>query len=236
MQWVKLQLSTLRNQRFTECEPVAQACWLHLLAYCADQENGGRIIGAKSWGDRMWMRSVGITKAEAMLEQCLWEWDADDLVLWGYCLDEEASLRKRRQAGKKGGQATRKQSLSNASSKAEALPQEKRRDKRREEETYDGEAHPAFTPPSQTQPVRSEPKEFDPLKQLSFAGAGVGPKTLDKWLGVAHRAFSGDLGAMCQALEKCPVERRKWAEDFEGYLSEGNAPAASNDRGYEYLP
>ena len=69
MDWLNIHRSTLSAEAFLGCEPVQRATWLCLLAYCADQENGGKIEGAEEWGDRKWQQVVR-ERAEEILEDC----------------------------------------------------------------------------------------------------------------------------------------------------------------------
>ena len=52
MNWLNINLATLRSPAYLGSTPVERATWLQLLAYCADQENGGCIAGAAAWKDR----------------------------------------------------------------------------------------------------------------------------------------------------------------------------------------
>ena len=61
-----------------------RATWLSLLAYCAKQENSGRIANCRSWGNDTWAQIAGLRKAEVHTPCGLWEWDGDDVVVWGY--------------------------------------------------------------------------------------------------------------------------------------------------------
>lgn len=115
MEWIKLDLRTLRSPAYIGSEPIARATWLNLLAYCADEENGGRIRNCAGWKDRMWQQLVGVTLEEVHLETDLIHWDGDDLVVEMYPTTTESMVKARRSAGKKGGENF-------ASSKPEANP------------------------------------------------------------------------------------------------------------------
>lgn len=114
MKWLNIEVAMLRSPEYVGSEPVARATWLNLLAYCADQENGGVIKGCKGWKDRQWQQTCGITRDEAMLqgmlegvlEAMIWRWVGDDLHVWGYPKTSEAALKAKRKGGAKGGKAS----------------------------------------------------------------------------------------------------------------------------------
>jgi hypothetical protein len=107
MDWLNIHRSTLGAGEFLGCDPVQRATWLCLLAYCADQENGGFIAGAAEWGDRKWQQVVRITRDEAHTKCPLWEWIDGDLVVWSYPVEKEAEVRRNRENGGKGGRPTK---------------------------------------------------------------------------------------------------------------------------------
>ena len=103
MDWLNIHRSTLAAEQFLGCEPTQRATWLCLLAYCADQENGGRIEGASEWGDRKWQQIVRITHSEAHDKCDLWRWEDGVLIVWAYPVEKEAEVRRNRENGKGGG-------------------------------------------------------------------------------------------------------------------------------------
>lgn len=103
MDWLNIHRTTLGSGQFLGCEPVQRATWLCLLAYCADQENGGRIEGAESWGDRKWQQIARVTYSEVHDDCPLWSWDGADLVVWAYPAEKEAEVRRNRENGGRGG-------------------------------------------------------------------------------------------------------------------------------------
>ena len=111
MKWLNIEVAILRSPEYVGAEPVERATWLNLLAYCADQENGGKIRNCRAWKDRQWQQTCGITQLEAMLEAQLWEWCKDDLVVSHYPVSKEAELRAKREGGAKGGKACKTEHL-----------------------------------------------------------------------------------------------------------------------------
>ena len=103
MRWLNLEISNLRSPSFVGAEPVERATWLSLLAYCADQENGGIIAECRAWKDRQWQQTCGITQAEAQQECLLWDWDGDNLCVAFFPLAKQAEVQIKREAGKLGG-------------------------------------------------------------------------------------------------------------------------------------
>jgi len=81
------------------------ACQLHV--YCAAQENGGRLVGARAWKSTQWRMVLGhggsLAVVALMVERRLVEWDGDDLLLDGYDVHAEDAYRNRREAGRQGG-------------------------------------------------------------------------------------------------------------------------------------
>lgn len=106
MNWLNIETKTLRAPEYIGSEPVHRATWLNLLGYCAEQENGGVIDGAKSWKDRQWMQTCGVTLDEVNAPSDLWSWQADSLTLWNYPVTKEEEVRAKRNAGKRGGKAS----------------------------------------------------------------------------------------------------------------------------------
>jgi hypothetical protein len=86
MQYTKVQLNWVRSEIFTSAEPAARGVWLSLIAYCADQENGGRIAACQGWTDRRWMAAAAASSAEVaqVVQAGLARWDGEDLEVRGY--------------------------------------------------------------------------------------------------------------------------------------------------------
>jgi hypothetical protein len=95
----------MRSPEFIGAEPVERATWVCLLAYCAEQENGGRIENCAGWGDRRWMQTCGITLEEVQANSELWFWQNGDLLVAKYPIDDENKVKARKVAGRKGGAA-----------------------------------------------------------------------------------------------------------------------------------
>jgi hypothetical protein len=99
MEWLNIHGSTLRSAAFIGAEPIDRATWLCLLAFCANQENAGRIANCDDWGDRRWQQVAGVTSKEVRRSSELWTWDGKDIVVEFYPTKKEAEIRSKRQAG-----------------------------------------------------------------------------------------------------------------------------------------
>lgn len=115
MKYINLDIDVLRSEAYLGAEPVERATWLNLMAWCASQENGGVVEGAKEWGERKWMQICGITKEEATLVSTLYQFnDNGDLVVNLYPTKQEATMKAKREVAKtngaKGGRPKKKPS------------------------------------------------------------------------------------------------------------------------------
>lgn len=107
MEYINIPLYVIRSNEYIGSEPTQRATWLNLLSWSCDQENMGRIAGARSWGDRRWMQSCGVMQSEVAESCCLFHWDGDDLIVLFYPVDAQRELERKREIaranGKKGG-------------------------------------------------------------------------------------------------------------------------------------
>lgn len=104
MEYLNLHVSTLDSVAFIGSEPVDQATWLKLQRYCIGQENSGIIAACKDWKDRKCQQLLRITRAQMLRECDLWEWKGNDLHLYGYPLEQEAKVIKKRGIARTNGQ------------------------------------------------------------------------------------------------------------------------------------
>lgn len=108
MNWLNIYIPNIRAPEFLGCDPVARATWFCVLAYCADQENGGTLAGAKAWKDRQWQQLCGVTLTEVNDAAPLLSWQGDDLVVWSYPSSAQAVVEAQRTGGRKGGLSSAK--------------------------------------------------------------------------------------------------------------------------------
>jgi hypothetical protein len=104
MNWINIETTTLDSEEFVGSEPINRATWLCLFRFCAGQENGGVIVGCKSWADRKWQQLARVTQSEVFAESALWDWVGDDLHLWSYPTDKESEVKQRRERARTNGQ------------------------------------------------------------------------------------------------------------------------------------
>lgn len=100
MDWINLHTSFLDSPEFIGAEPVDRATWVCLLRYCVGQENGGRIVSCKAWGDRKWQQLIRVTLEEVRRTADLWAWDGDDLVVTNYPAEKEQEVQEMRALGR----------------------------------------------------------------------------------------------------------------------------------------
>jgi len=115
--------TNIRSAEFMGSDRPDQAAWLLLIAFCADQENGGRIVGCRKWKPHAWLPTVGVAFDEVDHECDLWMWDRDDLIVHNYSIETEEKTRTLRErgrlAGKKSGEARQKSSSTDGLSAAQ---------------------------------------------------------------------------------------------------------------------
>ena len=105
MNWINIKTSDLRAREFIGSDPTSRGTWVAVLGYCYEQENGGLIAGCKTWKDRQWQQVCGVTREEIDGARSLMSWQDDDLKVWAYPCDLENEIKRKREAGRKGGQA-----------------------------------------------------------------------------------------------------------------------------------
>jgi len=124
MKHLNIEIAVLRSGDFLGAEPVERATWLCLLAYCADQENGGIIRGCRGWRDRQWQQVAGVTLEEVSAVSLLWHWAGEDLLVSHYPTKAEEFARTMRERGSRGGKSKKAdaQAHAQAHATAHALP------------------------------------------------------------------------------------------------------------------
>lgn len=106
MEYLNLKLSTLADIRYVSSPPVLRATWLNLLAFCAKMENSGVIENCLSWGNGTWGQIAGLKRKEVHTASSLWEWQGENLHIWGYPIENERIYHLRRDIGRTGGLAS----------------------------------------------------------------------------------------------------------------------------------
>ena len=103
MDYLNLYLPELESPDFLTATTEQLATWLYLVAYCARQENGGKITGCRKWEPQHWERIVRINANTVHDETALWSWADDSLCVRFYPLRQEDKCRANRESGKRGG-------------------------------------------------------------------------------------------------------------------------------------
>ncbi|WPX39417.1 hypothetical protein QET93_007690 [Akkermansia sp. N21116] len=123
MEFINIRTALFSSPEFIGAEPVQRATWIALLAWCCEQENNGIIRDCRSWKDRRWMQTCGVMASEVG-EGCeLYSWDGDDLAVFGYPAQIQASLNIKRtvarENGKLGGRPKNSPTVTNAGTEME---------------------------------------------------------------------------------------------------------------------
>lgn len=161
MRYAFIKCEDLSSAAFRGAEPVDRATWLCLLAWCYEHENGGRITGAKSWGDRRWQQTVAVMLKEVQRDASgLWSWDGDDLVVGFYDHTYAEQVRADSRQGTAGGRAT-------SQAKAEASRRNGALGGQRKEPNGNPTPNPTPNPTGTQQPAQHdnppEPNEPKPV-------------------------------------------------------------------------
>jgi hypothetical protein len=106
MNWININTSQSRDPRYMDSTWLERGAWLSMVAYCTERETAGVIVGARLWSDRQWLIALGGLLTDISGKSALWSWSGDDLHLELYPHDMQATVIARREAGRKGGQAT----------------------------------------------------------------------------------------------------------------------------------
>ena len=138
MNWLNIYLPDLHSAEYIGSEPRERAAWLNVLGYCAEQENGGRIVGCRGWKDRQWQQTCGVTLKEVEAASKLLVWDGQDLTVVFYPIESERVLQAKRVGGSRGGRASvearAKDSSEDNSTTASSTPSSTLSTKRKEKE------------------------------------------------------------------------------------------------------
>src|SRR4051794_33886984 len=80
MHYLNLETARFHSREYVSSSRQCQGIWTHLLTYCAEQENGGRIKDCASWTGREWA-AAQVTPAEVKKQCALWKWEGNDLIV-----------------------------------------------------------------------------------------------------------------------------------------------------------
>lgn len=199
MRYTFIKAEDLTSAAFRGAEPVDRATWLCLLAWCYEHENGGRIVGARQWGDRRWQQTVAVTLAEAQREtEGLWEWDGDDLIVPLYDAAYVEQVRADSRQGTAGGRAT-------SEAKAEAARANARKRWHKDDANTDANEMPTPMPtPMPTQKVVGSANDANDAKPVCLS---VSQSVSDVMTRAPETATSRPPDPIPDNLPTCPPAR-----------------------------
>ncbi len=179
MEFINIPTSLFSSPEYIGAEPIQRATWISLLAWCCEQENGGIIEGCRSWGMRRWMQTCGVTDQEISVENKLYHFDGNNLIVFGYPHEIQASVQTRRKTSRENGKLGGRPRKTDIGTSVET-----------EKETHEKpisvisknpeETQPViFENPEETQPVIFENPEENPAKTVRKEGRkeGIHPLT-----------------------------------------------------------
>lgn len=105
MDYLNFHRSVFDGEEFLTATVAQRGTWLSVYRYCAGQENGGRIEGAKAWTDRVALQLCGVSMKELGQTCRLWSWDGDALVISFYNKEAEATVQRLRSQAAAGAHA-----------------------------------------------------------------------------------------------------------------------------------
>jgi len=97
---------TIGSKEFVGERPREQATWLKLLVWCCTQENGGRIEGAREWGNLRWLITCRVELREVEAKSALFGFDGPDLWVRFYPHDQVRRIKALKKGAKAGGKST----------------------------------------------------------------------------------------------------------------------------------
>lgn len=103
MEFINIPTSLFSSPEYIGAEPVQRATWISLLAWCCEQENDGVIEDCRSWGMRRWMQTCGATDQEINVENELYHFDGDNLIVFGYPHEIQETLKTKRKTARENG-------------------------------------------------------------------------------------------------------------------------------------
>jgi hypothetical protein len=104
MNWLNIETKILHAKEYIGAKPKARATWINLMLWCAEQENGGTVADAKTWPDRRWQQTCGVTRKEANSAAPLVTFSGNDAVVLYYPVAQQATALAKRVVAKENGQ------------------------------------------------------------------------------------------------------------------------------------
>lgn len=109
MLFLNLSAEILNQPELAGLDAAAFGVWTRVVFYCVQQENGGRVAGARKWPERAFLAAFNVSATEmdcAAAGGAAVRWDGDDLVVACYPHETVDALDVSRATGAKGGRAS----------------------------------------------------------------------------------------------------------------------------------
>ncbi len=194
MNYLNLETWLLHSPEFIGAEPLSRATWINLMLWCAEQENGGVIPDSRSWSDRQWQQTCGVTAAEVNSASTLFEFEGDDLHLAFYPIDQQKIMLARRKVartnGQLGGRPPKKKPTSEPMSVPISEPMSESVKERKGKETI-----ATAKPPRARNPLLNTLAAIDgsKLEQITDLAWGAIGKALKEILGVCPNVSATEI-------------------------------------------
>jgi hypothetical protein len=179
--------------------------WVYLMSYCAAQENGGRVEGAKGRRDAFFDRSLKVSRTILEQESQLWTWTEEDLLVHFYSLEAEQNYQKKRESGQRGGKK-KAENLAHAKAHAKANALATKPNPTQSHETKEDPTQPNSSEPSSDEPASPE-EVASFMKQMG--GKGL---LRDDGVGSGGAVTLEDLYRKIETLQIDPHNRIRAAE------------------------
>lgn len=211
MNWLNIEVATIRRPEYVGADPCHRATWWNLLAYCAEQENGGIIENCGEWKCRRWQQTCGVTKDEVQSECDLWDANDGNVTVWGYPADKETEVKAKRKGGSNGGRkraenAASKAEKSTLSSSASSTPsssastEEKRKEEKGREEKRERKEIPAPPPAHEVVPTgRKFPDHSETIARINAVKQEWAKPA--QWSGAELHSLHDALGQLAEMTE-----------------------------------
>ena len=254
MEFINIHTSAIDSMDFIRCAPPQRAAWLLLLRFCAGQENGGKIVGAREWGDTTWQQLCRVKLREVKNDCGLFFWDGSDLVVNFYPLEQEKKVISNRKVGGLGGRPKKPKANHVDNHVDNHVVQEcenERKGKERKEEGKEiytraqyGDLFPPGPPTNGPRPDladdeakwRYEGHMWPWAQEIKKVTSKIGAKNWTQWKTIHDGLFKGNTKALTEFITGMSADKR-WPDDIQTEYSKRrpDAVAELNGRKVHYL-